>query len=381
MKQNYCIRQKNVVATIELYMEMLSKKKNCSFLQETDYEGYVYDNNNSVICDAEEEVLQTFYAKFYPILYTLIFLLGLAGNGLMIAVLLRRHHRLRITEIYLLHLALSDLMLIFTLPFDVIEGITGYIFGNFFCMFNGVLRNLNLLCGSFLLAWIGFDRYLAIVHAIPSMQSRRPKKVHLTCASLWFVCFLLALPNAVFLSVAKYTNDSLADCNYYRFETHAHNWVLFRRVLNHLSFFLSLAVMCYCYTALVITLFKSQKSHAKKAAIRLALLVTLVFCLCWLPHNITSLVKTLMDLEIMTDMSCSSWTLINQADTVTMSLGIAHCCLNPFLYAFVGVQFRNELLHLLCRLGCNRLCLRFIRNPSISPSKVLIYQYITSFCI
>ncbi|KAM4742747.1 C-X-C chemokine receptor type 5 [Anableps anableps] len=337
---------------------------------EGEYDYLSYDNI-TYTCDVESERFQNFYSVFSPVLDTLIFLLGLAGNGLMVAVLLRRHHRLRITEIYLLHLALADLMLIFTLPFNLVDSISGWIFGEFLCMLNGVLRNLNLLVGSYLLACIGFDRYLAIVHAIPSMQSRRPKKVHLTCTMLWFICFLLSLPNAIFLSVEKYTNDSLPDCHYYRFDINAHNWELTNRVLHHVSFFFSLAVMCYCYTALVITLFKSQKSQAKKGAIRLALLVTLVFCVCWLPNNITLLIKTLVELEVMEDITCWSLNALKQAATVTNSLGISHCCLNPFLYAFVGVQFRNELLHLLCRLGCSRFCLRFIRaqdyrRPSVS---------------
>ncbi|MED6260158.1 hypothetical protein ATANTOWER_005493 [Ataeniobius toweri] len=306
-----------------------------------DYGYFSYDNTTQP-CDEEELWLQGFYTVFRPVLYSLIFLLGLAGNGLMVAVLLGPRRRLRISEIYLLHLAVADLMLIFTLPFHLVESITSWIFGDFFCMLTGVLRNLNLLCGSFLLACIGFDRYLAIVHAIPSMRSRRPKRVHLMCGSLWLICLLLSLPNAVFLSVTK--------------------------ILHHVSFFVSLVVMCYCYTALVITLFKSQKSQAKKGAIRLALLVTVVFCFCWLPHNITSLLKTLEDLEITTDVSCRSRALLNQVDAVTESLGISHCCLNPFLYAFVGVQFRNELLHLLCRLGCRRCCLGFIRAQDYRPS-------------
>ncbi|KAM4590452.1 C-X-C chemokine receptor type 5 [Fundulus diaphanus] len=335
---------------------------------EIDYELSDY-NYTSEICDEEDEGLQTFYAASRSVLYGFIFLLGLAGNGLMVAVLLRRCRRLRITEIYLLHLALADLMLIFTLPFYLVESITGWVFGDFFCMLNGVLRNLNLLCGSFLLAYIGFDRYLAIVHVIPSLQSRRPKKVNLMCALLWLISLLLSLPNAIFLSVSKYTNESLAECHYYRFENHAHNWMIANRLVYHVSFFFSLAVMCYCYATLAVTLFRGQKSQAKKGAVRLALLVTLVFCVCWLPYNVTLLVKTLMDYDVI-GVSCRSFTLVNQVDAVTESLGISHCCLNPFLYAFVGVQFRNELLHLLYRLGCGRFCSRFMRAQDYRGASV-----------
>lgn len=313
--------------------------------------------------------LQTFQAVIQPVLYSLIFLLGVAGNGLMITVLLRRWRLLRITEIYLLHLALADLMLLFTFPFDVVENATGWPFGNFLCKLTGLMKHLNLLCGSFLLACIGFDRYLAIVHAIPSMQSRRPRRVHQTCSFLWLVCLGLSIPNIVFLSVEGETEE--ASCFYHHYGIHANNWVLTSRVFDHLCFFLPLAAMSYCYTAVVVTLSKSQKSQAKQGAIRLALLVTLVFCFCWLPYNITLLIETMVDLKVIVFKSCRSYVLLEPVLGVTKSLGLSHCCLNPFLYAFVGVRFRNELLQLLCKLGCSRVCMPFIRGqghsrPSIS---------------
>lgn len=315
--------------------------------------------------------LQTFDPVFQPVFHSLIFLLGVVGNGLMITVLLRRRRLLRIAEIYLLHLALADLMLLFTFPFSLVDKFTGWIFGVFLCKLIGLMKNLNLLSGSLLLACIGFDRYLAIVHAIPSMRSRRPRTVHLTCIILWLVCFGLSIPNLVFLTVKVDTITHTSSCDNYNYEINAHNWVLTKRVLDHVCFFFPLAIMSYCYTALAVTLCHSQKSQAKQAAIRLALLVTLVFCFCWLPYNITLVIKTAVDLKGISFKECTSYGQLEAALDITESLGLSHCCLNPFLYAFVGVQFRHELIHLLCELGCGRLCLPFIRaqvhsRPSVS---------------
>ncbi len=333
-----------------------------------DPENYTDYGDNGTYCYDDEMGSWTIRAVFQPVLYSFIFLLGVVGNGLMITILLRRRRLLRITEIYLLHLALADLMLLFTFPFSVADSATGWLFGEFLCKLMGLMKHLNLLCGSFLLACIGFDRYLAIVHAIPSMQSRRPRRVHLTCIILWLVCLGLSIPNIVFLSVD--TRTERASCFYHHYGIHANNWVLTSRVFDHLCFFLPLAVMSYCYTAVVVTLCKSQKSQAKQGAIRLALLVTLVFSFCWLPYNITLLITTMVDLEVIL-FECSAFVLLQPVLEVTKSLGFSHCCLNPFLYAFVGVRFRNELIQLLCKLGCSRVCMPFIRaqghsRPSIS---------------
>lgn len=325
--------------------------------------------------------MQKVYATIQPVLYSFIFLLGVAGNGLMITVLLGRGRVLRITEIYLLHLALADLMLLFTFPFDVAEALVGWLFGGFFCKLVCLVKNLNIFCGSILLACIGFDRYLAIVHAIPSMQCRRPKTVHLTCILLWLVCLGLSIPNVVFVSVIEIrTNTSKLSCYSVSYDIHSSNWELTNRVLEHVCFFLPLAVMTYCYTAVIVTLRSTQKSQATKGAIRLALLITLIFCFCWLPYNITILIATLEELEIIPSKTCNLHALLHGAIDVTKSLGFSHCCLNPFLYAFVGVRFRNELIQLLFKMG-SRVCMPFIKaqghsRPSISDGATTTSSYI-----
>lgn len=334
---------------------------------------YVYPTEEPSYCDDNDDDVHQwpFYGMFKTVLYSLIFLLGVAGNGLMTTVLLRRRRLLRISEIYLLHLALADLMLLFTFPFDIVANATGWLFGNFLCKLMGLGKHLNLLCGSFLLACIGFDRFLAIVHAITSMQSRRRRTVHLACTLLWLVCLVLSMPNVVFLTVTEATNTSRVSCSFHDYGIHANNWVLTIRVLDHVCFFLPLAVMSYCYIAVVVTLFKSQKSQAKQGAIRLALLITLIFFFCWLPYNVTLLIKTMTDLQVIKYKSCEWYLLLQTTLDVTKTLGVSHCCLNPFLYAFVGVRFRNELIQLLCKFDCSRVCTSLIRaqghsQPSIS---------------
>ncbi|XP_033832721.2 C-X-C chemokine receptor type 5 [Periophthalmus magnuspinnatus] len=339
----------------------------------TDY-GSLFDYEYD--CQMQEKAMQLFHSVFLPVFYSLTFVLGVAANGLMITVLLRRRHFLRISEIYLLHLALADLMLLFTFPFDVADAVTGWMFGKFLCKFTGLMKNMNHLSGSFLLACIGFDRYLAIVHAICSIQIRQPKTVLRICIILWAVCLVFSVPNLFFLTVIRNeTNSTWLFCDY-----NANNWLLTNRVLNHLCFFLSLSVMAYCYTAVVATLYKSQKNKTKQGAIRLALLITLVFCLCWLPYNITSLMKTLVDVQLIINISCNYHASLTSALEVTKCLGIFHCCLNPFLYAFVGVRFRNELIKLFCELGCRRVCLPLMsmrnnHHSSISDGEITTNTY------
>lgn len=345
--------------------------------QYTDFQSHDYEkiteniSHDDTTCDTEKDPLLLYHTVIQPLVYSMMFLLGLLGNGLLLMVLLQRRAHLRMTDIYLLHLALADLLLLFTLPFAVTQMLTGWLFGNFLCKLVGLLNRLNLVCGSLLLAGIGFDRYLAIVHVVSSLQTRRPQTVHLICALLWLFSFALSMPNVVFLSVEPRRNDhTWLQCHFNNHGIHAYNWLLVSRMLTHLlCFLLPLVIMGYCYTAVVFTLYHSQQSLEKQGAIRLAMVVTLVFCLCWLPYNITLFVDTLVRLGILAHKSCQTRNALALGLMVTESIGFIHCCLNPILYAFVGVRFQNELLRLLPKCFCvcgPMLCTRCFSKISVS---------------
>lgn len=340
-----------------------------------DYGSGNYSDENisdeNFTCKTEKDPLLLYNTVFQPLVYSMVFLLGLSGNGLLLMVLLKRRTHLRITDIYLLHLAIADLLLLFTFPFAVTQILAGWLFGNFLCKLVGLLNRLNLLCGSLLLAGIGFDRYLAIVHVVSSLQTRRPQTVHLICALLWLFCLTLSMPNIIFLSVEPTRNDrTWLQCHFNNHGMHAYNWFLVNRMLTHLlCFLLPLVIMGYCYTAVVFTLYRSQQSLEKQGAIRLAMVITLVFCLCWLPYNITLFVDTLMRLGILSQKTCQNRNALALGLKVTESIGFIHCCLNPILYAFVGVRFRNELLSLLpkqIRVCGHIQCARCFSKASVS---------------
>lgn len=322
----------------------------------TEEPDYVYPRDNLSYCGDEGGALQSFKTTFEGLSYSCLLLLGVLANGLMVTVLLSRWRLLRVSEVYLLHLAVSDLLLLATFPFSILENATGWIFGDVSCKLMGLARQLNLLCGSFLLACISVDRYLAIVHAVARLRRRQRRTVHLTCAALWMVCLAISAPNLAFLTVTGDANASRLSCSFDDYGIHANNWALTMRVLEHVCFFLPLGIMGSCYAAVVVTLLKSPRGQTQLGAIKLALLITLVFCACWLPYNVASVLQTRDDLSADASRSCESVLLLQAALVVTKSLGFSHCCLNPFLYAFVGVRFRKELLRLLHRAGCGRVC-------------------------
>lgn len=69
-------------------------------------------------------------------LYALIFILSVVGNTLVILTLVQNHRMRTVTNVFLLNLAISDLLLaVFCMPFTLIPQLMrNFIFGEFICV-------------------------------------------------------------------------------------------------------------------------------------------------------------------------------------------------------------------------------------------------------
>ncbi|XP_016063178.1 PREDICTED: C-X-C chemokine receptor type 5 [Miniopterus natalensis] len=308
---------------------------------------------NHVCSAAEGPLLTSFKAVFMPLAYGLIFLLGVMGNVLVLVILERHRQTRSSTETFLFHLAAADLLLVFILPFAVAEGSVGWVLGTFLCKTVIALHKINFYCSSLLLACIAVDRYLAIVRAVHAYRRRRRLSVRLTCAAVWLAGCCFALPEILFAKVSQAPrNDSLPLCTFSQ-ENRAETSAWFAsRFLYHLGgFLLPMLVMGWCYAGVVHRLCQAQRRPQRQKAVRVAILVTSVFFLCWSPYHIVIFLDTLVRLKAVGS-SCELNGYLSMAITMSEFLGLAHCCLNPMLYTFAGVKFRSDLSRVLTKLGC-----------------------------
>lgn len=324
---------------------------------------YEVDNKSDFCCTFPpclQDMSQKFDQAFLPVLYSLIFVLGLLGNGAVAAILLSQRVTLSSTDTFLLHLVVADVLLVLTLPLWAVDAAVQWIFGSGLCKMAGALFNINFYAGALLLACISFDRYLSIVHATQLYRRGPPVRVTLTCMMVWGLCLLFALPDFIFLSALDDKHHKVTYCR--------HNFppvgqTVLRGLQLVAGFLLPLLVMAYCYARIlaVLLLSRGQRRHR---TMRLVVMVVVTFALCWSPYHLVVLVETLMDLGVLAR-DCNRESHLNVARSVTECLGYMHCCLNPLLYAFVGVKFRERMWHLLMRLGCPKPRLHH-RSPSSS---------------
>uniref|UniRef100_G1R6R8 C-X-C chemokine receptor type 1 n=1 Tax=Nomascus leucogenys TaxID=61853 RepID=G1R6R8_NOMLE len=295
-------------------------------------------------CRLETETLNKYVVI---VTYALVFLLSLLGNSLVMLVILYSRVGRSVTDVYLLNLALADLLFALTLPIWAASKVNGWIFGTFLCKVVSLLKEVNFYSGILLLACISVDRYLAIVHATRTLTQKR-HLVKFVCVGCWGLSMILSLPFFLFRQ-AYHPNNSSPVC-YEVLGNDTAKWRMVLRTLPHtFGFIMPLFVMLFCYGFILRTLFKAHMGQ-KHRAMRVVFAVVLIFLLCWLPYNLVLFTDTLMRTQLIEE-SCERRNDIGQALDATEILGFFHSCLNPIIYAFIGQNFRHGFLKILAMHG------------------------------
>uniref|UniRef100_A0A2K5REH3 CX3C chemokine receptor 1 n=2 Tax=Cebus imitator TaxID=2715852 RepID=A0A2K5REH3_CEBIM len=279
-----------------------------------------------------------FGTVFLSVFYCVVFAIGLVGNLLVVLALTNSKKPKSVTDIYLLNLALSDLLFVATLPFWTHYVLSEQGLHNALCKLTTAFFFIGFFGSIFFITVISIDRYLAIVLAANSMNNRTVQQGVTISLGVWAAAILVAAPQFMFTKEKE--NECLGDYP----EVLQEIWPVLRNMeANLLGFLLPLLIMSYCYFRIIQTLF-SCKNQKKAKAIKLILLVVVVFFLFWTPYNVMVFLETLKLYDFFP--SCELRKELKLALSVSETVAFSHCCLNPLIYAFAGEKFRRYLYHL-----------------------------------
>nr|XP_028572291.1 C-X-C chemokine receptor type 1-like [Podarcis muralis] len=338
----------------------------------SDYDYYGTFNPNSVAAKAPcgIDVMPPVFKYLVAFIYGLTCLLSLVGNSLVVLVIAYSKGNRSVTDVYLLNLAIADLLFALTLPFWAVDRAHEWIFGTPMCKILSLLKEVNFYSGILLLAGISMDRYLAIVHAIRAVTQKR-SWVRFVCVGIWLLSFLLSLPVIIFHEAFLPTEEMKWVCHEYIGWNQISGIRAKLRILPQtFGFILPLIIMLFCYGVTVHRLYQTKNSPKKKA-MKVILAVVLVFLVCWLPYNISLLLDTLMRSGAIGE-TCDLRNSIDTALSGTEILGFAHSCVNPIIYASIGQKFRNNFLKILVTRGIisKEALTRFRKGSSFSSTSL-----------
>ncbi|XP_068160238.1 C-C chemokine receptor type 9-like [Antennarius striatus] len=300
---------------------------------------------NSGMCN--KTWVRAFRGRYEPPLYWIIFILGAVGNLLVVGIYSTVRNRLKtMTDVYLLNLAIADLLFLCMLPFWAVEATKGWDFGVRFCKMVSAIYKINFFSSMLLLTCISVDRYIAIVQVTKAQNLKKKRLFYskLACLGVWFLSALLALPEFIFAGV-KTDSKGHSTCSlvYWNNENNQTK-ILVLSLQICMGFCFPLLIMIFCYSVIIRTLLQAR-SFEKHKALRVIFAVVFVFILSQLPFN-TMLIAQATQAANATSMQCDTVIAFDVAQQVSKGLAYTHACLNPFLYVFIGVRFRQDLLRI-----------------------------------
>lgn len=328
-----------------------------------------YDYGDTTPCQKAQE--RAFGAQLLPLLYSVVFVIGLVGNILVVLVLYKRIKN--IINICLLNLAISDLIFLFTLPFWIDYKVKDdWIFGDAMCKLLFGFFFLGLYSKIFFIILLTIDRYLTNVHPQFKRQCWNITSGTVTSIVVWVLAILASVPGLYFSKTQwEFTHHT---CSIHFPPESFTKWKQFQALkLNIMGLVLPLLVMIVCYTGIIKILLR-RPNEKKAKAVRLIFVIMIIFFLFWTPYNLSVFVAAFQD-SLFTR-KCEQSRQLDLAIQVTEVIAYTHCCINPVIYVFVGERFRKYLRQLFYRLVAVHLAKwfpflsteRLERVSSMSPS-------------
>ncbi|XP_051882470.1 P2Y purinoceptor 8-like [Pristis pectinata] len=282
-----------------------------------------------------------------PTIYLVVIIVGLPGNGTSFVLLCFHTHPKTPLVIFMINLAITDLLLAFFLPFQIAYHLnhSNWIFGKNHCTFVTTLFYANMYCSILTMTCISIERYLGVVHPIWYRAVWKKKHAMITCLVIWAVLLIVLLPfeySDLTFDVQELKITTCFDVLKRNMLPDQNAWGLFLFSLFVLLFLIPFTITVVCYVLVILKL--SQNSHTverkkKKRATYLAATVLLVFIMCFAPSNITLLIHII--LRFAYNKGCYT------AYKLTLSLSCLNSCLNPFIFCFASSEFQKRVYRLI----------------------------------
>ncbi|XP_019950964.1 cholecystokinin receptor type A [Paralichthys olivaceus] len=140
-------------------------------------------------------------------LYSLIFLLSVLGNSLILVVLVRNRRMRTVTNLFLLSLSISDLMVsLVCIPFTLIPNLMrDFIFGAGICKLVMYFMGVSVSVSTFNLVAISLERYSAICNPLTSRSWQTKSHAAKVITATWVVSFILMLPYPISSTLKPFT--------------------------------------------------------------------------------------------------------------------------------------------------------------------------------
>ncbi|KAK1901604.1 Neuromedin-U receptor 2 [Dissostichus eleginoides] len=304
---------------------------------------------------------------FLPVssVYLLIFLVGLSGNLLTCAVIAKHKKMRNPTNLYLLSLALSDLLvLLFGMPLEVYDLWQNYPFpfGEGGCYFKTFLFEAVCFASILNVTALSVERYIAVVHPLKTRYLSTNKHAKRVITIVWVVSMICAIPNTSLhgLFYLKGRMEESAICTVLK-PLWIYNMVM--QITTVCFYFVPMMVISVLYLVMGLHLCRERRQPSenlgrncssnirRKMSVngrrrqinKMLSIVVAVFGVCWAPFHIERLLWS--SISQWTDLMHNIYQYIHILSGVFFYLSSA---VNPIIYSLLSTRFRECFRELVC---------------------------------
>ncbi|XP_039880539.1 lysophosphatidic acid receptor 6-like [Simochromis diagramma] len=253
--------------------------------------------------------------RVYAGVFGCIMVIGLPLNAVALWILLCRHSLQSPNAVFMVNLAVSDLLVIISLPMRIYFHATRrWPLSNIMCQFITMLFRNNIRSSSFFITFISVDRLLAVVYPLRLRHLRTSSNAWKGAAVVWLFVLVLNVPEI--LDFPKNANHT--GCFDFSRDRKPG---LTKGIANvHLVLIvtmLAVNIVCTVMVSWVLHRHLSDSAINNKMNVMLIFVMNLVlFAMCFLPLSVG--VVTVKPTEL----------------KPLICLSAVNCCLDPFLYYF-----------------------------------------------
>ncbi|XP_029287924.1 neuromedin-U receptor 2 [Cottoperca gobio] len=304
---------------------------------------------------------------FLPVssVYLLIFLTGLSGNLLTCAVIAKHKKMRNPTNLYLVSLAVSDLlMLLFGMPLEIYDLWQNYPFpfGEGGCYFKTFLFETVCFASILNVTALSVERYIAVVHPLKTRYLSTNRHAKRVITIVWVVSMICAVPNTSLHGIFSLPErmEESAICTVLK-PLWIYNMVM--QITTVCFFFVPMMVISVLYLVMGLHLCRESRQPSgdlgrnsssnipRKISVngrrrqinKMLSIVVAVFGVCWAPFHIERLLWS--SISQWTDLMHNIYQYVHILSGVFFYLSSA---VNPIIYSLLSTRFRECLQELVC---------------------------------
>ncbi|XP_056132731.1 chemokine (C motif) receptor 1a, duplicate 1 [Lampris incognitus] len=325
---------------------------------------YGYDDYGDEVCDKDEVV--RFESIAIPLFFSLVITLSLIGNVLVLVILALYENFKSLTNIFILNLAISDLIFTAGLPFWAIYHVWGWVLSDILCKMVTFVFFIGFYSSIMFLTVMTIHRYLVVVYPLSEHGMQKVSYRVLVSVIVWLTSIGAAMPSLLFSTIIVFHHK---DGDSFGCEYGVHLWKYVSTYQQVIFFLVAFGIMGFCYVQILVKIAKTR-CHMKSRTVKRIFCIVSVFFLGWIPYSVVIFLQTLADQAVPPLHECEASTRLDYAFYVCRLVAFSHCSLNPVFYAFVGVKFRNHMKSITLRLlrRQNRAEEQHIRMPNVQSN-------------